>query len=1779
MISAYDGYEIKERLNNGSDIEVFRAIDKNNIPTIIKSIPIHNEFHPSVINLKNEFDVLKLLESEVILKAYSFQRYQNGYYLAYEDIGGVSLKEYSKNQKIPLESFFQIAYALTDILTEIHKRRIIHKDIKPENIIINPKTMNVKIIDFGISSKLSREESKWNEPNVLQGSIQYISPEQTGRMNRSVDYRSDFYSLGVTFYQMLTGKLPFESKDLLELVHAHLAKTPSSVHEVDSSIPISLSQIVEKLMAKTAENRYQTAKGLRYDLELAQKASTNEKINLGTKDLSNEFKIPQKLYGRGNDILNLIEEFAEVHEKGTSKLILISGYSGVGKSSLVKEINKPITASKGYFISGKYDQYNRNLPFSAIIQVFTNLIRLFLTESPESIELWKKKILQAVGSNGKVITDVIPELEIIIGEQPPVAELGPQENSNRFYLVFQNFIKIFANFEHPLAIFLDDLQWADSASLTLIQNLMEDDSVRYLFIMLAYRDNEVEVSHPFNLMIAELKKKEIIPSVINLVPLAVNHVNELLRDCLFASEEDVSSFAEMVHQKTGGNPFFITELLKQLSKEDSIYFNYDKGKWNWDLGKIKSTKISENVVELLIGRIQKLSDKTQNILKLASCIGNHFDLATLSLINMGAHPQDTANDLEETIKEELIYPIGDNYRLVDSMGREIKDAKRNYDTAKKINYKFQHDRVQQASYELIGDEEKKKLRLKIGRILVKSVDKEENLFDIANHLNIGSELVTEDLEKIQIIEINLQAGKKAKISTAYKPALEYLLHAERIIKTIPNFWTEHYDLTLSVYKELAEVEYLNGNFSNSESLTHHILDMAKTDLEKGEAYNMLMVQYTVEGKFDKALPTVIKALKPLGLNLPSENYQAIIAEEQEEVKKNLNGRKIPDLIQEPQMQNPTMEMAVKLLMNTITTTYNIAIELFPIVCLKMVNIFLKHGNLPESYGYSAYGIMLAGGGDYKNAYEYSLLSINVSQKFGSKAGIAKAANILANYANPWNHHLKLSDKINRDGIQAALDSGEFMHGGYSALHIMVNSFYTGKSILSMFEDLPRMLEFSNRAKNVMAIDTILGVEIIISNLNAKTSNTSIFQSDSFDEKSYLELCNEHQSMYPVTIYKIMKCQLLFLYDSKEEMLSLAEETKGMLAYISGINSVAEFNFYRSLILLTAYKEASKETRIKYLEEVKSNQKQMKIWAESCSENFLHKYLLVEAEIARIEYKNWKAGKLYDEAIFESRKNEFVQNEALANELAAKFWIKKKNLRFAQNYLLEAYRCYESWGAVRKCEDLKSKYPNFITDQKIPFDFSKTISGTLTISSSTGNAANGTTQLHVANTLDLQSVLKSSSAISGEIKIESLLNKIMSIVIENAGAQRGILLLKKDKKLFIEAEGSINSESTKVMTNIPIEEYSELPSSVIYYVDRTKENKVLSNASADEKFNKDAYIIRSQTKSILCSPILKQGELTGILYLENNLSEGAFTADRLQVVNVLSSQAAISIDNALLYANMEQKVKDRTKELAETNDKLAEKNQHITDSINYAKTIQEAILPSKSIISKDLSDFFIIFRPKDIVSGDFYWYASVEEYTFIAAVDCTGHGVPGAFMSMIGSSILNQIVKELKIYDPAIILEHLNKNVRHALRQDVKEDASRDGMEIALCRISKKDKKTIFAGGHRPLYMVKGNEFITIKGDKESIGGKQKEERKYTNQEIVIEEGVRTVLYLTTDGFQDQPNIDGKKIGSRGLQESILQHYTKSGLEQKDLFQDALDRHTNYNQEPQRDDITVIGIIL
>ena len=1775
----FEGCEIYETIHIGAEIRIYRGRDmRSGRPVIIKHLPKMEVFDTQVINLKNEYDILNQITSERLLKVYSLERSDKGYVLLMEDSMGKSLKSIISSGPLNLESFYKIALSLCDILNEIHRNKIIHKDIKSDNIIANLDTFDTRIIDFGISTRLSREETKLMAPNVLEGSIQYISPEQTGRMNRSIDYRSDFYSLGVTFYEILTGSLPFLNEDLLELVHSHLAKSPVPPIGVNPNLPLSLSDIIMKLMAKTAELRYQTALGLKSDLQKSYDnytSGTKESFDLGSHDISDEFRVPQKLYGRETDVQTLLQRFKEVKASGKTESILIGGYSGVGKSSLIKEINKPITEFKGYFSSGKFDQYNRNLPFSGIIQALTNLLQLILTEEQSKIDEWKKKILLGLGSNGKIICDVIPDLVYIIGEQPEVVELGSQENANRFYIVFQNFFKVFADEEHPLAIFLDDMQWCDTSSLIMLKNLLVDTSVKYILLMFAYRDNETDVSHPFITMIDALKKENGIVNTITLRPLDKENVIHLIRDTLSSDENSISELGEILHLKTGGNPFFINELLKMIHKNKLISFEHEKGKWLWDLEKIKQTSISNNVVELLIGRIKKFSDKTQHILKLAACIGNEFDLGTLSIINE-SNPYDTEAEMLECIQEELVVNIGDNWKRVSSM-KDDKVNTQNFSNANSIRYKFQHDRVQQASYELIADADKKKLRLGIGRIILEKTEKadlEDHIFEIVNHVNSGIELVTESGEKEKYSMLNYQAGKKAKSSAAYKPSLYYFTLAMEHLPA--NSWQKNYTNTFAVYKERAELEFLNGNFEKSEELITILLEHAKSEIEKADIYYLLMLRFIIALKAVEAIDAGKKGLTALKLALPEENLGEIIGGEMKAVEKYETEEDLERLYNKQSLEDPSLIAGLKIMNNLSPAAYLAGQgELWALIALKGVNLSINNGiHAYSSVAFAEYSLILAAYGNYKRALLFGSLGLRLSEKWGTFSLFQKARNslVVGNFINPWMRHISESQEINASGYQAGLDSGNLIYAGYILLNQPLCSFYQGLPLKSVLEKLPASMNFTKKNKDELSYNAIVATKIIASALAGLTESDAIFDIPETDEKSYLANCHTVKDFWSVSQYLNLKSQALYHFGLFEQAEAVIEEAKQYLGYTQGLTTIiSSHNFYSSLILTAIYSRKDRKTQRKILATVKANQVQMKIWADNCPENFLHKYLLIEAELGRIrQHKKWKVIAIYQRAIEEARVSDYIQNEALANELAANFWIESDQKKFAEIFFFSSIQRYEEWGAYRKSEMLKVEFNKKFDDWKK--DLTTTISNSLSSSPALGSA----TTSYSGQSLDLQTVIKSSNVIAAEIKLESLLGKLMKIMIENAGAQRGVLLLRKEGSLFIEAEGRVDSEHVNTMESIPAGSSDKIPASIVYYVERTKQSLVLSDASTDAKFNQDVYVKANHPKSVLCSPIMQKGVLTGILYLENNLTEGAFTPDRLQIINILSGQAAISIDNAMLYANMEQKVMDRTHELAQANEELGEKNKNITSSIEYSLTIQQAILPAQSVMRENFKDFFLLYRPKDIVAGDFYWFSKLEnDDIFIVAADCTGHGVPGALMSMIGHNFLNQIVNEKKITDPAEILHHLNKSVRIALKQDLEFTESRDGMDLCLLKIS--GNKATYAGAKRPLIVSKDGILEIIKGDVASIGGRQKSDKDlYTNKEVEILPG-KTNFYLTTDGYIDQPDPNRNKIGTKKLTEIIQQVHALDADEQLKKFSEKLDNHKSH--EEQRDDITVICLML
>ncbi|OQY56616.1 MAG: hypothetical protein B6245_18120, partial [Desulfobacteraceae bacterium 4572_88] len=890
---AVAGYNVREIISQDEHITICRGHrEKDQKPVILKVLNKEYPKPEEISRLRFEYEILKELDIKGTPDPVSLEKYKKGLVLVMEDVGGKSVKTWIEDQKITEADFLPISIQITEILGEIHQRNIIHKDIKPSNLIVNHEAGYVGFIDFGIASHLSRETQKIVTPDVLEGTLAYISPEQTGRMNRSVDYRSDFYSLGVSFYEMLRGELPFSSEDPMELVHCHIAKTPDPPHVKDKTIPKVISDIVMKLMSKNAEDRYQSAYGLKADLETClrqwQEKGKIEPFEIARNDISEKFQISQKLYGREEEIETLMTCFDQV-SGGKAEMILVSGYSGIGKSSLVEEIHKPVARQRGYFISGKFGQFKRNIPLSSLIQAFQELIRQLLTESEDKVSEWKNSLLDALGGMGQVIIDVIPEVELIIGKQPPVLELDGTDAQNRFRDVFENFFSVFTTAAHPLVLFLDDLQWADQASLRFIRMLMTRKKGRYLLIVGAYRDNEVNPSHPLMITLEEIRKEKPFSTIL-LKPLDISNTNQLISDSLHTSSENTVPLSELLQQKTHGNPFFISQFLTSLYENDLLNFDIRARKWTWDTSHIEGMGFADNVVELMASKIRKLSETTQEFLKLASCLGTKFDLNTLAMISNSSH-QNTALGLWEAIQEGVVVPLDDGYRYY----HESHDADEYAPDPGTVTYRMLHDRIHEAVYAQIPDTRKKEVHLRIGRILLENISKaelEEHIFGLVNHLNMAADLLKSQEEKDELARLNLVAGKKAMASTAHSVALGYL--SRGISLMADDAWDVHYVAMFQLHRERTECEFLCGNMDKSEEVFAITLEHAKTKMDMGNIYELMMGVYLTTGKWPEGMKLGQECLQRFDIELPDdpERLQTALDEEYRKIDENLAGQKI-----------------------------------------------------------------------------------------------------------------------------------------------------------------------------------------------------------------------------------------------------------------------------------------------------------------------------------------------------------------------------------------------------------------------------------------------------------------------------------------------------------------------------------------------------------------------------------------------------------------------------------------------------------------------------------------------------------------------------------------------------------------------------------------------------------------------------------------------------------------------------------------------------------------------
>jgi len=1472
-------YKIIKEISKSSNSLVYRAFDeKNNRPVILK---ILNKQHPTAEDVSTffrEYELLNLFKNEGIISVYDKSTSEDAPLIVMEDIEGETLKSLLKSMKLSLEEFLKLAIDITGIIENIHKRNIIHKDINPSNIIWNIEKETVRIIDLGIATELPREITSVKNPNILEGTIAYISPEQTGRMNRSLDYRTDFYSLGVTFYWILTGRLPFETEDLLKLVHSHIAVEPECPHDIDESIPKPVCDIVMKLMAKNAEDRYLSAHGLKADLKYCiEELQKNRIINPfepGLSDVSDKFEISQKLYGREEETDTLMKAFDRVSE-GSTEIMLVSGFGGIGKSVLINEIQRPILKHRSYFFGGKFEQLKRDVPYSAITRAFSGLARQILGEKESEIFLWKEKITKALGPNGKIVTDIFPLFELIIGKQPEVPVLGSAESQNRFNIVLQEFIKTLADKEHPLVMFIDDLQWADSASLHLLKLFAADSDTQYFLIIGAYRHNETPDSHPLMLTLDEIKKSGSVINNIFLNPLTVENINQLLCDTLNCQREESKSLAGVLIEKTGGNPFFVNEFIKSLYAKSLIEFSFEDG-WSWNMAGITEMQATDNVVELIAEQITDLPVESQEMIKLSACLGNSFELETLVTVSEKSHEYIEAA-LKKTMQKGML-------NLIDE------------------SYQFSHDRVLEAAYSLISDEEKARQHYLIGNLVLNSTDTEhleEKIFYIVNQLNAGAVLVSKDSEKRKLTELNLLAGKKALASNAYTSALNYLKAGIELLKD--DSWKEDYHLTLEFYQEAAIAADLIGSFDEMDRLANAVYMNAETILDTIKISDMLIFSLNGRNQVSESIKTGLRVLRKLGVRLPAKPgilrvIYAIIS-----VKFLMRGKSFEKLIELPKMEDPHKLAIMNIMPGVGSAAYTTLPEMMPLIMSDTIRLSIKYGNCSYSpFAFAGLGMIHCSVlGEIDRGYEYGSFSLKLIEKLGYNENKTNAMFVFWCFINHWKNPIRDSLLPFLEIYKTGLEAGDFLFAAVAVNAYSCYLIYGGVELETVEKEMVIYTEAIRKLNQTLILSIQHIQHQVVLNLQGKNDDPCSLIGSIYNIDTMLPRHEEQKDFSSLFAALYFSFYLHYTFEKFTEALRHSESCKTYIDSVTSTPYIPLLNFYDSLVRLALYPEEKRSKQKNYLKIVQRNQKKMKKWASHSPSNCSHKYHLVEAEIARIMGEEVKARKHYDDAVKLAHENKFLHEEALALELAGKFWLDLNEEKMSAVYLTESLNVYRKWGANAKVDHLKNKYRDM-------FDRFEDRS----LSSSTTTSTNTTSS---TDSIDLSTVIKTSQTLSSEIDLYKLLTEVMRLSIENAGAQRGFLILEneEDGKLYIEAEGD-GSKNISVLQTIPVEGNSSLSPAVIRFVNRTSESIVLNNAHTEGDFTDDPYIKENKTKSLLCTPVTHKGKKSGILYLENNLTSNVFTPDRIELLQLISSQAAISIENAQLLIEREKALDIQTK---------------------------------------------------------------------------------------------------------------------------------------------------------------------------------------------------------------------------------------------------------------------------
>jgi PAS domain S-box-containing protein len=1401
--------------------------------------------------------------------------------LLLEDPGGEPVDRVL-GRPMEIGPFLRLAIATSAALAEIHRHGLVHKDIKPAHVFVNRTTGRARLTGFGIASRLPRERQAPNPPEVIAGTLAYMAPEQTGRMNRSIDARSDLYALGVSLYQMLTGSLPFTADDPMDWVHCHIARKPAPPGERMADVPAAVSAIIMKLLEKAAEERYQTAAGLERDLRRChadwEDRACVDDFPLGQQDTPDRLLIPEKLYGREREVETLLAAFDRVVASGAPELVLVSGYSGIGKSSVVNELHGALVPPRGLFASGKFDQYKRDIPYATLAQAFQALVRSLLGKSDAELARWREALREALEPNGRLIADLVPELTLVIGEQPPVPVLELQQAKGRFQLAFRRFIGVFATQEHPLALFLDDLQWLDVATLDLLEDLLTQTDVRHLLLIGAYRDNEVDAWHPLLRKLAAIRDAGARVSEIKLGPLDDEHVGQLTADALRSSPRDAAPLAHLVHAKTAGNPFFVLQFLHALADEGLLAFDRATHRWSWDLDRIHAKGYADNVAALMVGKLVRLPGATQTALRALACLGNVADVATLAIV-LGAAEDDVHPALRAAVQHELVQRLSGQY-------------------------KFVHDRVQEAAYSGIPQEQRAATHLRIGRLLVahsSPENRDETIFDIINHLNRGATLVDLADEREQLAEFNLIAGKRAKASTAYASALRYLAAGTALLPD--DTWDRRHDLIFDLELNLAECEFLTGAQADAEPRLAMLSQRAGNTIERAKVACLQMDLHINLDQLGDAVGIGLGYLRPLGVDWSPHPTDEETVGAFERFRSQLGKLGIENPVELPVMTDPVALASLDVLVKLMAPAHYTDTNLMALTVCQAVSLSLDRGNSDSScIAYLFLSQIFGRFGDHAGARRFGQIGYDLVEVRGLKRFQARCYVDFASMA--WLGNFRVNRDIARRAFEVANNGGDLIYATHAWWVTISNRIAAGDPLADVQREAEAGVAFAQKVGFGFVVGIITTQLGLIRTLRGLTRVFGSFDDGHSDDTGSEDPSSSNPSLARIACWDwIRKLQARFLAGDYAAAIEASARARPLLWTSVSNFETAEYHFYSALSQAASFGSTDADQHLANLGNLTAHQHYLAVWAEHCPENFADRAALVGAEVARIEGRDRDAMDLYEQAIRSARLQGFTHTEALANELAARFYAERGFEKIAQVYLRDARYGYLRWGADGKVRRLDELYPQLRSEEP-PLGPMSTAGPMSTI---------GTP----VEQLDLATVIKVLQAASGEIVPEKFMDTLMRTAIEQAGAERGLLVLARGDELRIAAEAATSGDAAVVQLRDQPMTADALPESVLNYVMRARESMILDDAAAQSPFSEDPYIRQRRARSILCLPLINQADLVGALYLENNLAPRVFAPARIAVLKLLASQAAISLENTRLYADLQQR-EAKIRRLVESN---------------------------------------------------------------------------------------------------------------------------------------------------------------------------------------------------------------------------------------------------------------------